>query len=149
MSVRTAREVAEQFIAASTDPAGQALHIYYAPSVVIELPFAPPGFPNRIETTRDELAARWSQPRSHVFEETLDVAIHETADPDVVIVEYTLRGTNKQTQDAFDLPFILVITVKDGHIVHSRDYSDPIAGARALGLLPRLVEALTNLTTDG
>lgn len=34
------------------------------------------------------------------------------------------------------------MTVRDGEIVHSRDYTDPSAGARALGLLPELLTAL-------
>jgi hypothetical protein len=32
---------------------------------------------------------------------------------------------------------------RDGQIVHTRDYSDPIAGARALGRVPQLLAALT------
>jgi hypothetical protein len=71
------------------------------------------------------------------------VVIHETTDPEVVIVEYGLRGTLDTTGEAFDLPFILVMTVREGHIVHSRDYSDPIVGAKVLGIVPRLVEALS------
>jgi hypothetical protein len=38
--------------------------------------------------------------------------------------------------------FLMVITVRDGRIVHSRDYSDPIAGTRILGKLPELLAAL-------
>jgi len=72
-----------------------------------------------------------------------DVVIHETTDPDVVIVEYGLRGTLEPTGEAFDQPFSLVVTVRDSHIVHSRDYSDPIVGAEVLGIVPQLVEALT------
>jgi hypothetical protein len=37
----------------------------------------------------------------------------------------------------------MVITVRDGQIVHSRDYSDTIAGLRLLGRLPELVAALS------
>jgi hypothetical protein len=33
--------------------------------------------------------------------------------------------------------------VREGHIVHSRDYSDPIVGAKVLGIVPQLVEALS------
>jgi len=42
----------------------------------------------------------------------------------------------------FVLTIAMVITVRDGQIVHSRDYSDPVAGARVLGRLPELVKAL-------
>jgi uncharacterized protein len=36
----------------------------------------------------------------------------------------------------------MVITVRDGQIVYSRDYTDPITGARLLGKLPELLAAL-------
>jgi uncharacterized protein len=54
-----------------------------------------------------------------------------------------LRGRIETTGESLDLPFIMVMTIRDGHIVHSRDYSDPIVGARITGTLPRLVDALT------
>jgi ketosteroid isomerase-like protein len=47
------------------------------------------------------------------------------------------------TAEPFSVRFAMVITVRDGHIVHSRDYADPIAGARLLGRLPELFSALT------
>ena len=34
------------------------------------------------------------------------------------------------------------MTIRDGRIVHSRDYTDPIEGARLLGRLPDLLAAL-------
>jgi uncharacterized protein len=38
---------------------------------------------------------------------------------------------------------VMVLTFRDGLIAHSRDYTDPIAGARALGRLPELAATLT------
>ena len=66
-----------------------------------------------------------------------------TADPEVIITEYQLHGEMTATGEPFSVRFAMVITVRDGHIVHSRDYSDPIAGARLLGRLPELVSALS------
>jgi hypothetical protein len=43
----------------------------------------------------------------------------------------------------FSVRFAMVIMIQDGYIVHSRDYTDPIAGARLLGRLPELVSALS------
>jgi uncharacterized protein len=37
----------------------------------------------------------------------------------------------------------MVLTIRDGYIGHSRDYSDPVAGARLLGRVPELIAALT------
>jgi ketosteroid isomerase-like protein len=37
----------------------------------------------------------------------------------------------------------MVITVRDGYIVHSRDYTNPVAGARLLGKARELIAALS------
>jgi ketosteroid isomerase-like protein len=37
----------------------------------------------------------------------------------------------------------MVITIHDGCVVRSRDYTDPSAGARLLGRLPELISALS------
>ena len=71
------------------------------------------------------------------------MTIHETADPEVVVAEYQLGGEMTATSQAFSLRFAMVVTVRHGYIVHTRDYSDPIAGARALGRLPELISALS------
>lgn len=72
-----------------------------------------------------------------------NVVIHETADPDVVIVEYELHGEFSQTAEPFSMRFLMVLTVRDGQIVHSRDYSNPIVGAQVIGRLPELIAALS------
>ena len=69
--------------------------------------------------------------------------VHETAEPGVVIAEYGLDGELTGTAEPFSLRFVMVMTIRDGQIVHTRDYTDPIAGARALGRLPQLLAALT------
>jgi uncharacterized protein len=71
------------------------------------------------------------------------VVIHETADPDVVIVEYQLHGEFTETAEPFSVRFLMILTIRDGQIVHSRDYSNPIAGAQLLGKVPELVAALS------
>ena len=143
MTVSSARQVAERFAAAAVDPTRPELWDLYGPSVVMEMPFAPPGVPRRNQTSREELAARFSTAGPARFEEAHDVVIHDTSDPEVVILECGLRGRMDPTGERFDLAFIMVMTVRDGHIVQSRDYSDPIVGARITGTLPRLVDALT------
>jgi ketosteroid isomerase-like protein len=37
----------------------------------------------------------------------------------------------------------MVMTIRDGRIVHTRDYTDPIAGAKLLGRVPELLAALS------
>ena len=139
------RETAERFLRAAVgaDPGDMA--DCYAPSVVIEMPFAvAPLIPARVETTREELRARFQAGvASRRYKSVDEVVIHETADSDVVIIEYELRGEFTQTAEPFSLRFLMVLTVKDGQIVHSRDYSNPIAGAQVIGRLPELIAALS------
>jgi uncharacterized protein len=47
------------------------------------------------------------------------------------------------TGEPFSARRTMVITVRDGHIVHSRDYADPITGARLRGTVPDLISALS------
>jgi ketosteroid isomerase-like protein len=138
------RETAERFLSAAigADPGDMA--DCYAPSVVIEMPFAvAPLIPARVETTREELRERFrAGTATRRYKSLGEVVIHETADPGVVIIEYELRGEFTQTAESFSLRFLMVLTIRDGQIVHSRDYSNPIAGAQVIGRLPELIAAL-------
>ena len=109
------------------------------------MPFAPPGVPQRSQTSGDELRARFQAGAgAREYQKIDSVVIHETADPEVVVVEYDLYGQVVGTGEPVALlSYICVMTIRDGQIVHSRDYTDPIAGARVLGLQPRLIELLS------
>jgi len=144
-AMRSPRETFEELIRAALSSTPGDMADCYAPEVVIELPFAVDGlYPSRVENTREELRARY---QGHVavrrYKNVSDVTIHETADPDVIVAEYTLNGEMAATDEPFSMRFVMVITVRDGYIVHSRDYSDPVAGARLLGRVPELIAALT------
>ena len=140
----TPRETAERFLRAAigADPGDMA--DCYAPSFVIEMPFTvAPLFPERVETTREELRARLrAGAAARRYKRLGSVVIHETADPGVVIIEYELHGEFTETAEPFSMRFLMVLTVRDGQIVHSRDYSNPIAGARVIGRMPELIAAL-------
>ena len=139
------REIAERLLHATLSADRGEIADCYAPDVVLEMPFAAaPLYPARIQTTRDELRARFRDGASvRRYERLSDVVIHETADHDVVILEYTLHGELIRSGEPFEQRFIMVMTVRDGHIVHSRDYTDPINGARLLGKFPELLAALS------
>jgi ketosteroid isomerase-like protein len=144
-ATRTARETVEQFLRAAVSPAPGDMADCYAAEVVIEMPFAVDGlYPSRIETTREELRARFQAgAATRRYKSLHNVTIHETPDPGVIVAEYELHGEMTATAEPFSVRFAMVITVRDGQIVHSRDYSDPVAGARLLGRLPELLSALS------
>lgn len=140
----TARDTAERFLAATVGADPGDIADFYAPQVVIDMPFAPAAlFPARTETDREALRARFRAGAAlRTYERVTGTRIHETADPEVVIAEYDLHGRLAATDEPFTLSFLMVMTIRDGLIVHTRDYADPIAGAKALGRLPALLEAL-------
>jgi ketosteroid isomerase-like protein len=105
-----------------------------ADDVVIELPFARPGTPGRFESRAAFLAfAEQSREALPVqFEEFRNVVVHDTVDPEVIIAEYELAGIITTTGQRASAPFVLMLRVHDGKVVHVREYQNPLALAEAL-----------------
>ena len=72
----------------------------------------------------------------------VDITIHETTDPEVIIAEFAYQGQVSETGESFRVPCVFVMRIRDGLIVESRDYIDPIASSRAWGQLDSLLAAL-------
>jgi ketosteroid isomerase-like protein len=68
-----------------------------------------------------------------------DVRVHLTDDPEVIIGEFTYRG-----ETGWSAPSIIVLRIRDGLIVESRDYIDHIGLARAMNMLDALSAGLTS-----
>jgi uncharacterized protein len=131
-STSSPRETVERFLQAVMSQSRGDIADCYADQVVIEMPFASGLAPDRVETTREELRQRFaSGATSRRYTGLRDVHIHETADPDVLVIEYTLDAARLGDGEPFTMTFVMVLTFRDGLIAHSRDYSNPIAGARA------------------
>jgi ketosteroid isomerase-like protein len=70
----------------------------------------------------------------------VDVRMHETDDPEVVVAEFRYEGVVNDR--AFSVPCIFVARVRGGVIVESRDYGDHVGFARAFGRIDALAAAL-------
>lgn len=125
---RTARETVELLLRTTVEGSRDDLADLYAPDVVLEMPFVRPGFPGRTEgseTLRSRMKAvegLWSYDAVDV------VALHDTADPEVVVAEFRVHGRTTGDGTAFTLGFVNVIRVVDGLVVSSRDYGNPLEG---------------------
>lgn len=128
------REVIERVhrLAADYDMTGQA--DLYAPDGVLEWPFAPAGVPRRIEgreRIRDVLASL--EPAVKAADTRLTAipttAIHETTDPEVVIVEFEAQAEVPATGETVSLPYIQLFRIRDGQILLFRDYFGPLTAA--------------------
>jgi uncharacterized protein len=99
----------------------------FAPDAVIESSFAgPPGKPLRLagqEAIREYSRRVMASP---LRLEDFEVAkLYQTEDPEVVITEMRATGTVTTTGRSFTTTSVQIIRIRDGHIVHSRDFADP------------------------
>ena len=99
----------------------------FAPDAVIESSFAgPPGTPVRLEGR--EAIREYSQRvmASPLRLEDIEVAeLYQTQDPEVVITEMRAKGTVTTTGRSFTTTSVQIIRIREGQIVHSRDFADP------------------------
>ncbi|WP_052229673.1 nuclear transport factor 2 family protein [Streptomyces sp. CT34] len=96
----------------------------YAEDAVVEHPLAPMDSPERFLRGRDELREHFSRTFTREFDlRTEDVLIHETADPEVIIAEFTYRGRVVATDEPINIACVFVMRVRDGQIISSRDYA--------------------------
>jgi uncharacterized protein len=59
--------------------------------------------------------------------------LYQTQDPEVVITEMRATGTVTTTGRPFTTTSVQIIRIRDGHIVHSRDFADPRILEDAIG----------------
>ena len=144
-SARSPRETVERFLAVAAHGTPDDMADVYAEDSVIEMPFGPqPGTALRFEGREGPGGhrARFAKFLPSIRVTGIDlVALHETADPEVVIVEYDYHAVAVPTGRSFTNRYIMVVRVRDGLIVSSRDYANPLGSAAAFGTLDRIVEA--------
>ncbi|MGW7104087.1 nuclear transport factor 2 family protein [Streptomyces sp. NPDC054838] len=96
---------------------------------VLEFPFAPRGWPERL-AGKSAVGAYMRHYPDHVdLHEFPDVTVHQTTDPETIVVEMRGVGRLVETGGPFDMTYIAVVTVKEGLITSYRDYWNPLAVA--------------------
>ncbi|MGW5656628.1 nuclear transport factor 2 family protein [Streptomyces humi] len=128
---RTPREVLARYRRAMRDMSADDLAELYAVDGVHEFPFTSPGFPARYdgrEEVRAGYRAAWGASPVRVTE-IREVAVHDTADPEVIVAEQVVVAGQ------VTVPGLLVLRVRDGRLVRVRDYLDGcgVAAARRGG----------------
>jgi len=115
----------------------------YAEDTVVETPFALPA-PHRAEG-REAVRAHFARSASGAIEmQTDNVRIHETTDPEIIVIECDYRGRIVATGRTFEVPSVQILQVRDGLIVSSRDFTNHAVMAAAMGQLPAVLAALTD-----
>lgn len=131
-SPRTPRETVDLLLHTVVHGRRPEIADLYAPDVRIENPWAPPGIP-RVSVGRAQMKARMEQ-TEHLwtFDSVQDVVVHETADPETVVLEYRVNATvtaGGGAGEKLSLGFVSVLRIVDGLIVAARDYSNPLETA--------------------
>jgi uncharacterized protein len=105
-----------------------------ADDAVIEAPFAPPDRPTRFEGKQQWLDSANLQRAAFPIRINAcrTLAIHDTSDPNTIVVEYELTATSTQTNQEGTTTFIGVLTVRDGKIALWREYQNTMAIQQAL-----------------
>lgn len=118
----------------------------FAEDALFEYPFGHPGWPNELrgrEEIRAHLVESRRDVRSLIEIAEFNTVVHDTTDPDVVVVESEVVGTTLSTGQPFRFPSgVGVITVSNGQIVRYRDYTNAIGAAQATGRQVTLAESL-------
>ena len=127
-------EVLERMRKAAIAQSAEDMSSVYAVDAVHEFPFARLGIRSRIEG-RDAImsfiTAFWSTSPLR-YERYRTIAIHGTADPEIIVVEQEVEGISSTT-GSFVLPNILVLKTRHGEIAHLRDYANILAVEEAIG----------------
>ncbi|GIF68472.1 hypothetical protein Ais01nite_65070 [Asanoa ishikariensis] len=141
--MRSPRETFLRLVNGVCDGPYEDLADLYAEQTNVTHPFHPLGPPPL--RSRGELHEHFTAPP--LVERTLnrkpvDITVHETADPEVIVAEFAYQGRVEETGEAFTVRCVFVMRIRDGLIIESRDYIDHIASARAWGQLDSLLTAL-------
>jgi uncharacterized protein len=99
----------------------------WAEDGIVEFPFAPQGWPERL-AGKEAIAAYMRHYPDHIdLHDFPDLRIHQTTDPETIVVEMRGVGRLVETGNPFDMTYIAVVTVQDGRITSYRDYWNPLA----------------------
>lgn len=134
MTILTPEQVLERRrqVLASHDAA--AFAGLFAPDGVIEMPFAGPGLPGRIEGRAAIRAfAEHTEASPIRIEDLVTSELYQTTDPEVVIAEVVTTGRLTTTGATFADTSIQVFRIRDGQILLMRDYFNPVGLADLLG----------------
>ncbi|MEU0947178.1 nuclear transport factor 2 family protein [Streptomyces canus] len=99
----------------------------WAEDGLMEFPFAPDDWPRRLEG-KEAIAAYMRHYPDHIdLHDLPDLRIHQTTDPQTIVVEMRGVGRLVESDAPFDMTYIAVVTVQEGHITSYRDYWNPLA----------------------
>ncbi|MCH5676984.1 nuclear transport factor 2 family protein [Streptomyces gilvus] len=93
---------------------------------VFEFPFAPDGWPQRLEG-KAAIADYMRDYPDHIdLHDFPHVHIYQTTAEQTIVVDMRAVGRLVTSDSAYDMTYIAVVTVENGRITHYRDYWNPL-----------------------
>ena len=119
----------------------------FSEDVVFEFPYAPDGFPRRLEGL-PALGSHLERlgPMLELGQFTLH-AVHLS--DETVTLEFSCDGHGIATGLPYDQDYISVVTLREGRIAHYRDYWNPLVALSALGGADAAAAAYAGENADG
>jgi ketosteroid isomerase-like protein len=135
---RSPRDVLRLYHLAMLTKSADDLADLYARDAIHEFSFFTPNSAPFLESREAVRAAYRDGWRNHplAIDAIEEVFSHEATDPEVVMGQWRARATVSATGKRVDITGVLVLRVRDGLIVHARDFMDALGIANALGRLP-------------
>ncbi|RLV08761.1 phenazine biosynthesis protein [Streptomyces griseocarneus] len=115
----------------------------YHPDSVLEFPFLPQGWPAELEG-RAAIAEHMKHFPEQLRVSFRDVTFVETADPTVVVAEFTSEATALVTGRDFRQSYLSIVWTEDGLIKRYRDFWNPLVIVEALGGTEAAAGAVTD-----
>jgi hypothetical protein len=98
---------------------------------VMEFPYAPSGFPVRLDGRAAVIRHLEGVAGLIAFDRMGEPTVHPSTDPNVVVIEFEGFGRGVATGEPYDQRYISVIRTENGRIVLYRDYWNPLVVLRA------------------
>jgi uncharacterized protein len=113
------------------DPSAASFVDMMAEDFVMEFPYARPGMRTWIQGRKAVVSYLMTVGEGVSIEAVDNVVVHDTADPEVVIVEFDGHGRALKVGEPYEQRYISVIRARGGKLVHYKDYWNPIQGLKA------------------
>ena len=113
------------------DPAATNFIAMLADDFVMEFPYARTGMKPRIEGRDAVISYLATVGQGLNVDMISNITVHQTADPEVVIVEFEAHGRALKVGEPYEQRYVSVIRARGGRIVHYKDYWNPIQGLKA------------------
>jgi ketosteroid isomerase-like protein len=108
-----------------------------AEDITVDYVVTVPGYPRHIEGRAAVAELYRPYGTTIMLERCFDLAVHHDEAQGVVVLEYASEGHVVGTGRRYSNRYISVLRLRDGEVVHWRDYLDPVAVFDAVGWPPR------------